>query len=142
MRRYEKSKNNNLVCVSLRLPYFDGFDRMHEHDDIKCEIITNPEKTANFKDNNYSNAYPNFRYTSHEKTQSHHAHIRNRVQNTISDISESNSCLAISIYDDGGIFEKFPSPLDTESKKKPIFQRKPTSDEPEKSIKQNTVNDV
>lgn len=128
--------------MSLWLPHLDRFNWIDQHKNIEGEIISYPKETTNFKHDNYQDTHPDLRQSCNNKANNNHPNITDRIEDTISDIPESNGRLTVPIDDNRGIFEQFPSSLEQESSEKFIFQRESTSNEPEKGIKENTVNNV
>lgn len=83
------------------MPIFYRLNWMNKHENIQGEIITNPQKTTNFKNNNNHDTHPDTYRSGNTKTESHHTYIRDRIKYTITDISEGNSSLTVTIDDKG-----------------------------------------
>lgn len=91
--------------MSLWLPHLDRLNWIDQHKHIEREIISYPEEATNFEHNNYQDTHPNLGHTSNNKTNNNHTYITNRIEDTITDISESNSRLTISIDDNRRILK-------------------------------------
>lgn len=128
--------------MPLWLPLFDRFYGVDEHENIEGKIIAYPKETAQLKNYNNGNTYPYFSQSRNYKPNNYHPYITHRIENTITYIPLSNRRFTITVDNNGRILQEFPSSFEDKCEEEAIPQGKLAPDEPKKSIKQNTVDNM